>query len=434
MATTTGEVLLQRLGEKVGDYYLLTTSSAGNAGGTTIVDTSLPNLPGGDDDDAFGNLYAGIKSGTNDGEVRRTTRTGYAQSTGTLTVAEAYTGQVASGVTFELHRFDPVEMRTCIGRAIGNLADVLYLPTLDETLFVDDQLSNTDFETWSGGSPSSWTLSGAGASETQETSRVYHGSNSLKQDSAAAVCRNSQNVYTAVNVSKLANKSVRFKMWVFATAANVARIGITLDGSTYSYSSYHTGNGDWELLSATVTFSTSATELSAVCEVATGTKTGYFDGGRGAGFFVGPVYRYTIPTAMVRGPHFVEFQASDDGPWLPLGFEAVPGEGDIMRLTGKGLLTVPTTDAATVELGENEVRLVVAEAARELYHINSAPQRAGGSQRAEFQQRAVEYAEEVRDLKASSGIKQRRSGAREYNGFHVGEDSSGRYLEFDRHR
>ena len=63
MATTTRLVMEQRVSEALGDYYSLTTTSAGNAGGTTIVATGLQDLPGGNDDDAFENWSIHITSG-----------------------------------------------------------------------------------------------------------------------------------------------------------------------------------------------------------------------------------------------------------------------------------------------------------------------------------------------------------------------------------
>src|SRR3990167_3232310 len=102
MATTTRLVLEQRVSEALGDYYSFTTTSAGNAGGTTIVSTHLQDLPGGNDDDAFENWHFHLTSDTNTGESRRAS--GSAQSTSTVTVARAYTGQVATSVTGVAHR------------------------------------------------------------------------------------------------------------------------------------------------------------------------------------------------------------------------------------------------------------------------------------------------------------------------------------------
>ena len=57
MATTTRAILRQRLSEEMGDYQSLTTTSAGNSAGTSVVDTGLRNLPGGADDAAFEEWY-----------------------------------------------------------------------------------------------------------------------------------------------------------------------------------------------------------------------------------------------------------------------------------------------------------------------------------------------------------------------------------------
>src|SRR3990172_186798 len=184
MATTTRLVLEQRVSEALGDYYGLTTTSAGNAGGTTVVSTSLQDLPGGNDDDAFENWYVHITSGTDIGAVRRVSA--YAQSTSTLTVSRLFSAQIASAVTFVLHRHATDDYWRCLGRALEELFPHLYLPIRDETLVVDNLLSTSDFETFAAGVHTGWTLSGAGASVAQSTTILRHGADAAALTSAAA--------------------------------------------------------------------------------------------------------------------------------------------------------------------------------------------------------------------------------------------------------
>jgi len=155
MTTTTRAVLRRRLSEEIGDYQSLTTTSDGNSAGTSVVDTGLKNLPGGDRDAAFDGWHILVTSGANTGESRRIEN--YISNTTTLVVQEAFSGgAVQSLVTYELHRYDPAQKHQAIDRAIEEIFPFLYLPIRDETIVVDDRLSNSDFETFSGGF-TSWT-------------------------------------------------------------------------------------------------------------------------------------------------------------------------------------------------------------------------------------------------------------------------------------
>ena len=117
MATTTRAILRQRLSEEMGDYQSLTTTSAGNSAGTSVVDTGLRNLSGGADDAAFEGWYILVTSGANTGESRRIEN--YISNTTTLVVQEAFSGgAVDTTVTYELHRYDPAQKHQAISRAI----------------------------------------------------------------------------------------------------------------------------------------------------------------------------------------------------------------------------------------------------------------------------------------------------------------------------
>src|SRR3990167_796367 len=385
MATTTRLVLEQRVAEAIGDYYALTTTSAGNAGGTTLVSTAFADLPGGNDDDAFENWYAHITSGTDSGNVRRASA--YAQSTTTLTVSRAYSAQIASAVTLVLHRHAPEDYWRCIGRALEELFPHVYLPIRDETLVVDNLLSNADFETFAAAVHTGWTLGGAGASVAQSTTILRHGADAAALTSAAATATYTQTL--TVNTNELVGKTVTFKMWVYATAADAARIRIRYDGSTYFSSAYHSGNDQWELLEAVGTFPSTTTEVVATLEVATGTLTGRFDAGWLA---IAPVHRYTLPTSIVR-LYRVEEQYDELHPdrlyVSTMDFTA----GRRLRLVGKGLLSRPTTNAGTTEIGEPEVNLVVEYAAMLMNELLAG--RAAQAQRDRYTRDVVYWREKV---------------------------------------
>ena len=146
MATTTRAVLRQRLSEAIGDYTTMTTTSAGAADGTTLVDSGIRNLSGGRDDDAFEGWYVLLTSGAASGEIKRVLQS--RESVNSITLQEAFSIQVASGITYELHRNDPALKHNAINRGIEELSSQIPLPLRDETLVVDNLLTNWDFETF----------------------------------------------------------------------------------------------------------------------------------------------------------------------------------------------------------------------------------------------------------------------------------------------
>ncbi len=91
--------LLTALAQETGEYVGLTTTTLGTT--TTLISSTLVNT----------NLEATeledvsvlIESGNNAGEMRFVQRAGFAKSTGTITVADAFTNAVASAVTFSLY-------------------------------------------------------------------------------------------------------------------------------------------------------------------------------------------------------------------------------------------------------------------------------------------------------------------------------------------
>ena len=149
-------------------------------------------------------------------------------------------------MTYELHRYDPVVKLDSITRAAEELFPDLYLSLVDETLVVDDLLSNSDFETFASSAFTNWTAIGS-PTLSAETSRVVHGDQSAKLIAASgAIDALDQNLFTAVNINDVEGKTLHFKGWVWASAASAARLQVTFDGSTYTSGSYHAGDDEWE--------------------------------------------------------------------------------------------------------------------------------------------------------------------------------------------
>ena len=425
MATTSRATMRQRLSEAIGDYHSVTSTSAGNTAATTIVSTALLDIVGGGDDDAFEGWYVLVTSGNNDGERRRIRS--YIATDSTVTVERAFSNATEADVTFELHRYDPDYKNNSISRAIEELTRRVPQKIRDETIFVDSLLSDGDFETYSGSTFTNWSESGSPAA-TQETSIVKHGDSSAKVVASGAAGQLYQS--TTVNFNQMTNRQVTFEAWVYATTADTVRIRILWGSGSYESHDYHDGTDEWQLQSIAVSIPSTATEVTAVMEVADG-YTGYFDA---SWLAVDPLYKYTLPTSITFGPHYITQQAdryNPDGPYHPIGKNSTPTKGRILRLEGLGMLSRPSTDDGTIEIGEPHISVINAYALmffNRLLLSNSAQQ-----QRDRFAQDMQMWGQEASSL--IEEIARPRIGAKRSDGtWHTEEDSGGRYLIFDRNR
>lgn len=423
MATTTRKALRQQLAQYIEgpDFVEHTTTSAGDTAGTTMVDTSLQDLT--EDNNGIGFGWIAVTSGTEDGNIRRVNA--YTDSSTTITVSRAWSARVASGVTYEYHKLNPVAKNNAINRAIENLYPALYLPLIDETLAVDNILLNHDFETYSGGEFTNWTQSGS-PTRTQETTIVRHSTSSAKLvDSGAAY------LYQAptININEVTGKTVHFKCWVYCLAADVARIRINWDDTNFENSNYHDGADEWQLLKVSATVPSTATKVELRIDI--NNTTAYFDL---AVCYIDPIYRYTIPTTFIGRPNSVELQSRDDypeGTYSGLSNNETPRPGKVIRLRGTAPLSAPSTDSGTTEVGVPHTSLIVAKAAYEYYRIRMGDPQASDEDRSINRELMVNWDGEVARLgRESTHRMPAMSAEMPSNAWEVQETSSGRVLVF----
>ena len=182
--------------------------------------------------------------------------------------------------------------------------------------------------------------------------------------------------------------------------------------------------------SISISIPSTATEVTAVLEVADG-YTAYFDN---SWLAIDPLYKYTLPTNLTFGPHYVTQQVdrfNPNGAYHPIQQNGVPMRGRILRVEGLGMLSRPTTDSGTIEAGEPQISIIIAYALmffNRLLLANSAQQ-----QRERFSQDMQMWGQEARSLMQE--IARPKLGAKRSDGtWHVEEDNDGRYLIFDRNR
>jgi hypothetical protein len=137
----------------------------------------------------------------------------------------------------------------------------------------DNLLLNGAFKYWYSGTssaPDGWTLSGNGSVE-QETTEVpdnFSYAVKITSDSDGNWLRNS-NASESSWYSQFENKTVTFSVWVHADDASTARLHIwqSSDSSNGVFSDYHTGGGDWELLTVSYTFPSGTNPSNAIFRI-----------------------------------------------------------------------------------------------------------------------------------------------------------------------
>ena len=424
MGTTTRAVLRQRLQETYfGDYLSLTSSGVGTT--ATIVDASLANYAEGDD--AFPGWWALITASGHAaiGEERRVKGSGgYASSSTTLTLAEAFGTALGNSAAYEFSKNRPTDYHNAINRAIEQLHPMLFLPIIDESLVVDNLLSNSLMETYAATVFTGWTEVGS-PTTSAETTIVFHGTNSAKVVASGAAGQMTQ--APTITIENVAGKTVFLKCWVYATAASTARIRLDWDGTNFENSDYHTGVDEWQKLEASAAVPETATQVKAILEVADG-GTAYFDLCR---MFIDPIYRYTVPSTIIGAPHFVYEQGNESepkGPYFQIPLSG-PKAGMLLRVEGKGYLSRPTTDAGTTEVDGARVDLIIARAAMNMTNILLG-QTTSSDEIARLEGIRERATQDFIDLRDQPGVAMMMPPAEVPVAWGLQEDSSGRYIVF----
>ena len=139
-----------------------------------------------------------------------------------------------------------------------------------------DVLTNGGMETWTNPTTlTTWVLSGAGATQAQETTIKKAGTYSAKVTNATSTVAHLSQTISGTDSYK--NKTVTLGAWVYSSAASRVNLQI-YDGVGISYSSYHSGSAGWEYLTVTRTCSSSSTGLYVYLYVYAGVSINtYFD-------------------------------------------------------------------------------------------------------------------------------------------------------------
>ena len=397
-----------------------TTSGAGNANKLTLVDTALADYG----DDYFAGWWAVLPdgpSGSGSYEARQaaTAANSFVSSTGTLTVARAFSAQVASGAAYELMPHDPAVLHSALNQACRHIYPHIYVAKRDETLVVDNRLLNWDFETAGANPPviANWTAWGS-PTIVQETAGPWHSSNIAKITSAAG---EAGGVYQAIannpfEVFEQVGKSVTFKGKAWCATADTARIGVSFDnGTTWTWSNYSAGADEWETLYVTPSIPVDATSVRCYLSVAAGAKVGYFDY---AWAKIDRLYRYTVPSTILLGPNRLTYnidQNKAEGDWAPveawhieadgttryLILDSYVPAGSILHFEGQGTLSTMASDTATTEVDDPMTETLVAMAAWRLFAMLDA---SAAGQENDYRAKAADWRTTYERLALTSGM------------------------------
>ncbi len=380
------------LSKQLADYWASAATSAGAAGGTTIVDTAL-KAKSNDWIDAGGNPYDLITSGTYDTEERKISSLD--NSSGTLTVL-AHTSQIASAVTYEIHRlFTASDKRIALIAACRKAFPYIFKRIRDESHVSGNWLKDGSFEVWTTTTDLTyWTETTSTVTQTSTAGFFKHGNYSAKLTTLAGNL--AQNISNNEELKRLAGKSVTFTVQGKCDTASCLRIGI-YDGTTTTYSDYLDQITGWtensDPLEVTATIQDNPSQVSFYIYHDVAAATSYVDdarviGGGNPGIYVGELGLQS------RGPHQVFLEPTNyykGEPWILLhGCSYDAGNSLLLlpdscsadlrlRINGIGFLDFlvsgvsSTAWTATVDIDQPQLDILIAFAARYLYETMALP-------------------------------------------------------------
>jgi len=128
MATTTLAAFLTKFNNLIGDDFTGTTTSAGNAGKTTLIDSGLCKYGDGffGDPDENPEWWVYVSS-----QLRPIKK--FAADTGTISVFTAFSAQIGASTTYALHHYDRNRKIAAINQALNDAYPYFYARVEDAT-------------------------------------------------------------------------------------------------------------------------------------------------------------------------------------------------------------------------------------------------------------------------------------------------------------
>jgi len=415
------------LSKQLGDYWASTTTSAGAAGGTTLVDTAL--IAKANDwitDEAYDFIASEpAAAGVQLYEERKISS--LSNTAGTLTVL-AHSGQIDNDTThvdYRIHRlFTASDKRIALVNAAKATFPRLFKEIRDETLVSHNWLKDGSLEIWTTSSNLTyWNESTVVATKTTSSPYYKHGATSCKLSTPAGYLEQSLDQWDDLKL--LAGKAVTFTVQGWCDTASCLRLAI-YDGITTTYSDYHDGDSAWtdEPLTVSATIDDNPTDISFKIYHAVAAGTSYVDDARVISSY--SPRQYIGGIGLFRNnPHRILIEWSDyntEAPWITIrGYDidrnnsylVLPSsvERDYrLRIEGIGYLDfldssgVSGTDwDDTISISEPQLQILVAQAAVYLYRTMIMPNFTAGDNQT-FSNALQFWQNELRDRKARFGM------------------------------
>ncbi len=387
----TGEELLEGFSRFIADWWESTTTSTGTT--TTLIDTLL----GRRGDDSVVHMYFRPTSGALDNVIRRSIIP-FTATTGEVTVQPAFSAAVASGVTYQMHRYDPMDKWAALDAArlavlpwvfeevrddtiTGNgLTDEFTLPSTiewgPEVAIIETPLPiDADWNLITGDdarvkTAGAWSASAA-ITESDYSVATYDKIVPRLQTSAVKLVYTDSgsdgtydltvsNMRSGITASVVAGRHVELGLMVYSETSGVLARIITDAGILVS-SSAHQGRG-WELLTCEGDVGqTNTTTFTARLVFPTGGSTNV---------------AYLEEAFLVLGnlpPRFYDELALEceyDATTRRVWFRGKPPRGYQIRLIGKAPITAlgdTTPWSGSMEVDEKSAQILYAEAAEQLF-------------------------------------------------------------------
>jgi hypothetical protein len=141
--------LEQKVSRLIDDYHSFTTTTAGNAGGTYLVCTTLRERPG----DGWVPYFVVPSAGSASGEIRPTAKyepvDDDVSDLSVLYVQTPFSAQIATSIAFRVHRFHPTRKIEAIDEALRMPRFLRQIPNIvSEDMPSGNLLRNPHFEYW----------------------------------------------------------------------------------------------------------------------------------------------------------------------------------------------------------------------------------------------------------------------------------------------
>lgn len=363
---TTLLTLREKVGKRVAAYNEITTTTAGESDGSTIISTDLTRY----EDDVLAGKW--VKITTGDTKETRQIEHNYSP-TGTVKVYKVFSAQIATAMTAEIYDFNPADLVDCINDAISDAYPAICKPIRDYSLVTHNLIVNGRFANWAVSTyPDYWTASVS--TLTQETSVIRFGDYSLKVVNAGYAYLSSDNRPILLS---LAGSTRDFYAWAKTDTASTAKLQIytkTEDGtestSAGTGDALHSGGDEWEeLKEGSVAIPDDLAKIE-IRLVVVGTETAYFTNV----YTQGTGYDLVLPSRLdvvlqarqcndydkpyVSTASYLNFYQFDKEATKYIRF-ANASSGKTVELVGYGTYSELSSDTDTIDLSPRQEQSII---------------------------------------------------------------------------